>query len=361
MGAYPEREHERRVGFDALSHLVADVFRTCAMSATDAELLAETLATADLRGVHSHGVLRVPEYVAKLTTGGVDPAGRPRLVVDEGAVLVVDGGNSMGQIGAAFAMAEAIERARTTGVAVAVVRGSNHCGAMAYFAMQALAHDMIGLAATNALPTMAPWGGTDKIVGINPLAVAVPAAREHPLVMDLAFAGSSHGKIRVYAQKGATIPEDWAFDAEGRPTTDPNLALDGLLRPIGGFKGVNLAIVSGVLSTVLSGASYGTALGNMIEGPKAGHDGHFLMAMDVGRFRDPSEVKAQVDEIIAEIRTSRLAPGAERVYAPGELEAETAQRYRAEGIRLNAQTLAALADVAEQRGVDSPPLASLSG
>lgn len=356
MGVYPGSETERRVGFDALRRLVTEVFRSCTMSADDAALLSETLAVSDLRGVHSHGVLRVPEYVSKLATGGVDPGGRPRVLVDNGAVLLVDGGNSMGQIGADFAMARAIERARATGVAVAAVKGSNHCGAMAYFAMKALAHDMIGLATTNALPTMAPWGGTDKIIGINPLAVAVPAAEERPLVMDLAFAGSSHGKIRVYAQKGAPIPEDWAFDTDGRPTTDPQAALDGLLRPIGGFKGMNLAIVMGVLSTVLSGASYGTALGNMVDGPEAGRDGHFLMALSLGALRHPDAVKAQVDTIIGEIRASRLAPGVDRVYAPGELEAETQERYMAQGIPLNADTLDALADVAMQRGVDPRPL-----
>ena len=157
---------------------------------------------ADLRGVHSHGLLRVPEYAEKLREGGVDPRGRPRVARDAGAALVVDGGNAMGQVAATFAMRQAIARARTTGVAAAAIGGSNHCGAMAYYAMLGLAQDMIGLATTNALPTMAPWGGRDKILGINPLAVAIPAGAEPAVVFDAAFSGSSHGKIRVYAQKG---------------------------------------------------------------------------------------------------------------------------------------------------------------
>src|SRR5690606_13897449 len=122
-----------------------------------------------------------------------------------------DGGNSMGQIGSYFAMQHAIDRARSTGLAAAAVRGSNHCGAMAFFAMLVLPHDMIGIATTNALPTMAPWGGAERILGINPLAVAIPAQEEKPIVFDAAFSGSSHGKIRIYQQKGQSLPEGWAL------------------------------------------------------------------------------------------------------------------------------------------------------
>jgi LDH2 family malate/lactate/ureidoglycolate dehydrogenase len=195
MSGYPGGETERRVQAETLQGLVRAIFERCGMLRGDAALLAETLVTADLRGVHSHGTLRVPDYVAKLRGGGVDPRGSPAVVAGAGAVMVVDGGNGMGQIGAAFAMRLAIERARTTNLAAVAVRGSNHCGAMAYYAMQALPEDMIGLATTNALPTMAPWGGADKIVGINPLAVAIPAAEADPIVLDAAFSGSSHGKI----------------------------------------------------------------------------------------------------------------------------------------------------------------------
>jgi hypothetical protein len=162
---YPGTDREERVAAPALRDLVGTMFGRCGMSGEDATLLADTLIVADLQGVHSHGVLRVPEYVRKLRAEGVDPRGRPRVVTDRGAALVVDGGNSMGQIGAAFAMRRAIERAGDTNVAVAAVRGSNHCGAMAYYAAMALPKDMVGLAATNALPTMAPWGGVDKILG----------------------------------------------------------------------------------------------------------------------------------------------------------------------------------------------------
>src|SRR5579872_2070045 len=193
---------EHRVDAGALLATVTAIFERCRMNAADAHLLADSLVTADARGVHSHGVLRVPDYVEKLTGGGVDPRGRPAVVREFGGCLVVDGGNSMGQIGVRFAMDQAIQRAERTGIAAAAIRGSNHCGAMGYFAMQALGRDMIGRATTNALPTMAPWGGAERLLGINPLGVAIPAGDELPIVYDAAFSGSAHGKIRVYHNQG---------------------------------------------------------------------------------------------------------------------------------------------------------------
>lgn len=351
MAGYPESSTHRRVPFEALHNAVTRIFGACGMSSPDASLLARTLAWADLRGIHSHGVLRVPDYARKLVKGGVDPAGRPAIVRDNAAALVIDGGNSMGQIGASFAMEKAIERARQSSVAVAVVRGSNHCGAMAFYAMQALPHSMIGIAATNALPTMAPWGGLDKIVGINPLAVALPAGDETPLVLDCAFSYSSHGKIRVFQQMGAPIPPTWAFDKQGRPTTDASEAIEGLLQPIGEYKGVGLAVVFGLLSTALSGASYGTALGNMIDGAKPGEDGQFLMAINVAAFTSLDEFKSRIDQAVRQIRDSRPA-GASPIYAPGGLEAELEIRHLKDGIPLTTATLEGINQAARSLGVE---------
>jgi len=220
VSGYQRTAGDRVVDPEHLRATVRAIFAALGMRDDDAALLADTLVEADLRGVHSHGVLRVSEYATKLRAGGVDPRGRPVLVRDGGAALVVDGGNSMGQVGATFAMRLAVERSQSTGLVAAAVRGSNHCGAMARFAMLGLDRDTIGLATTNALPTMAAWGGLDKIVGINPLAVAIPAGEEPPIVFDAAFSGSAHGKIRVYEQKGLPIPAGWAFDADGNPTTE---------------------------------------------------------------------------------------------------------------------------------------------
>lgn len=351
MAGYPSSERDVRIDAVELRRVVEGIFQGCGMGAGDAGLLASSLVTADLRGVHSHGVMRVPNYVGRLTEGGVDPTGRPRVVRDHGSALVIDGANAMGQIGATFAMQQAIARARSTGVAAAALRGSNHCGALAGYAMLALPEEMIGIATTNALPTMAPWGGVEKILGINPLAIAIPAGEEIPIVIDFAFSASAHGKIEIYHQKGLQIPMGWAFDRDGHPTTDPAAALEGLLQPIGAYKGTGLALAMGIFASLLSGAAYGLELGNLVDGPKAGQDGQFFLALRISAFEDPLRFKARLDGIIREIRQSRPAPGVARIYTPGELEAETERRYHQEGIPLPAPTLVGIRTAAAQVGM----------
>lgn len=350
MALYPGSEDETRVPPAALASDVAAIFAACGMGETDANLLAWSLVAADRRGIHSHGVLRVPDYVEKLTEGGVDPRGRPRLVSTKSAALVVDGGNAMGQVAADFAMRAAISCARETGVAVAAVHGSNHCGTLDQWTLLAAAEGMVGIAATNALPTMAPWGGVEKIVGMNPLSIAFPAAEEPPVVLDIAFGATAHGKIRVYHQKGQSIPEGWAFDAEGRPTTDAGAALDGLIQPFGGFKGIGLAVMTGMLSTLLSGAAYGTELGNMVDGARPGMDGQIFVALDVAAFQPLDEVRRRVDAISRQIRESRPAEPGAKLYPPGGLERELEQA-RADGIPLNDATLAGIRGAARRLGV----------
>ena len=351
MAIYPQSETDQRISADDLRRVVTDIFTACGMNGEDACLLTETLVHADLRGVHSHGTLRVPDYVAKLTKDGVNPRGRPRIVGGRGAAIVVDADNSMGQIAGTFAMQTAIERAREHGVAFAAVRGSNHCGAMDWYTLIAARADMVGLAGTNALPTMAPWGGAEKIVGINPLSVAFPAKHEPPFVLDFAFGATAHGKIRVYHQKGSPIPEGWAFDKEGRPTTDTAAALEGLIQPIGGHKGIGLGMAVGMLSSLLSGAAYGTASGNMVEGAKVGADGHFFMAIDITAFDDIESVKERVDGIIAEVHRSRRAHNTDRLLVPGEIEADLEAAYVREGILLTQDTVSGIALAAKSLNI----------
>ena len=355
MAIYPKSEHDRLVEPARLTAAVTAIFRACGMDEPDAALLARSLVASDLRGVHSHGVLRVPDYAKKLTEEGVDPRGRPRMVSSRGAALLVDGGNAMGQIAGQFAMDAAIAKARELGVAFAAVRGSNHCGALDFYTLAAAREGMIGLAGTNALPTMAPWGGTDKIVGINPLSMAFPSGEETPFVLDFAFGATAHGKIRVYHQKGAPIPEGWAFDAEGAPTTDAGAALSGLIQPIGAHKGVALGMAIGMLSSLLSGAAYGTELGNMVDGPKAGVDGQFYAAIDVSFFEDLERFRQRADAVVREVHQSSRRADVDRLYVPGEIEAQF-EREQAGGIVLSLATLDDIRSAARSLQVQIGPL-----
>lgn len=351
MALYPEAPDDRRFPAADLIQATTAIFRGAGMNAADAGIVAASLVAADRRGIHSHGLLRTEEYVKKLLDDGVDPKARPSVVSRKVSAIRIDGANAMGQIAGEFAMRTAIDTARETGVAFAAVGASNHCGALDYYTLMAADAGMIGIAGTNALPTMAPWGGIDKIVGLNPISVAMPAAGRSPVALDVALGQTAHGKIRVYAQKDAPLPEGWAFDSDGRPTTDAQAALDGLIQPIGAFKGLGLAMMVGVLSTLLSDAGYGTESGNMIDGAYSGKDGQFYIAIDIAAFTPLDGFEARMARIAETFETSRKAPGTEAIYAPGSLENAIAADYDVNGVRLTAETVAGIRRAAERVGV----------
>lgn len=353
MADYPQTETDRRIAAPDLLCVSAAIFERCGMRAGDADLLAESLVHADLRGVHSHGTIRVPDYVHKMTLGGVNPLGQPRVISRKGGAIVVDGQNTMGQLGGTLAMSQAIEAAREVGIALAALRGSNHCGALDWYTMRAADEGMIGIVGSNALPTMAPIGGVDKIVGMNPISVAMPGRDRPTLVMDLALGATAHGKIRVYHQKGLAIPEGWAFDADGNPTTDAAVALAGLIQPAGGHKGIALAVMVGALSTLLSGAAYGTRLGNMVDGPRPGIDGQFFIAIDIAAFRPLAAFGVDLDALVDELHASRPKDPAHPILVAGEMERTIEADHVQNGIQLPARTLDDIVAEARKLGLSA--------
>jgi len=352
MADYPTSETDVRIAPQTLVTTVKAIFIACKMSEKDAALLTDSLVHADLRGVHSHGVLRIPDYVHKLTKGGVDPKAAPLIASSKKGAIVVDGNNNMGQIGASYAMDLAIEAAAENGIALSALRGSNHCGALDWYTLRAAKAGMIGLVGSNALPTMAPVGGRDKIVGMNPVSIAIPGENEPAVVLDLAFGATAHGKIRVYHQKGLSIPQGWAFDADGNPTTDAKIAMDGLIQPAGGHKGIALAMMVGMLSTLLSGAGYGTALGDMVDGPIAGRDGQFFMAINIAAFRQLAAFGSDVDEIVSQVHASTRTDPDKAILVPGEMESQYEKEYNLRGIILPRRTIDDIADVGKELGLD---------
>src|ERR1700735_4194614 len=210
-------DKEPIVDHASLEAYVAAIYEAVGLSADHAALMASIQVEADLRGVHTHGIAMTPMYIGRLLDPeGIDPRGTPRVVHSAAAIEIVDADNAMGHIAAHFAMGRDIERARETNIAAVAVRHSNHCGAMAYYPMMALEHDMIGIATTGALPSMAPWGGIDQVIGNNPLAAAIPALEEEPIVVDVAFQNTFPAKIELWRERGWPLPDDWSLGVAGR-------------------------------------------------------------------------------------------------------------------------------------------------
>ncbi len=343
--------------FDATQLLAwtTAVFERLGCSAHDADLVADTLVEADLRGVYSHGVARVPIYALRLERGGCNP--RPSLTIERenAATALVDGDFGLGQVVSQFAMQVALDKAATAGTSYVAVKRSNHHGAAAYWAMQALPRDMIGIASTvSASNIMAPWGSRTPLLGNNPIAYAIPAGEEQPIVLDMATSVVARGKIMVAATEGRPIPAGWAIDREGRPTTDPRAALEGLVLPIAGPKGSGLSLVYGILGGLLPGADFGRQVGSMFGQPDQPQSvGHFFQAIDIAAFRPVAEFKAELDQAIRDFKAAERVPGVEEILLPGEPEARHRARALREGILLGAGVVAELDEVGRRVGVGS--------
>ncbi len=267
------------------------------------------------------------------------------------ATALLDGHNGIGQVISCRAMEIAIRKARDAGVSYVAVKHSNHFGAAAYYPMMALEHDMIGLAFTNASPRLAPTGGAVKLLGNNPFCVAVPAGKRPPVVLDMANSVVAAGKIRVRQKEGRPIPEGWALDEFGEPTTDPVAAMKGILLAIGGYKGYGITLMVDLLTGVLTDSNYGPRVKGIDQGVEAAGIAHSFMAINLAAFTDVAAFKARMDAYIDEIKSSRKARGAEVIYLPGEPEHLRVQERLAQGIPLQAKIAEELRAVGKALGV----------
>jgi LDH2 family malate/lactate/ureidoglycolate dehydrogenase len=346
------------VPVDWLRSAVARVFVAAGLSQADAGAIGGALVEADLRGIPSHGVMLVPMYVDRLSAGSVTTASRGELVVDTGAIAVLDAQNAMGILTADQGMSLAIARARDHGVGVVVARRAFHFGAAFRYVAAAAHAGMVGIAAANTRPLMPAPGGARAVVGNNPLAVGVPRGTEEPIILDMALSEAALGKIRLAAAEGRAIPATWATDPEGRPTTDPAAAIAGMLLPAAGPKGFGLAFMLDVLSGVLSGGGFGSAVKGLYADPGVPNDcAHLFVAIDPGAFGEREAFGRRIAELAAQVTSSPPAPGSERVRLPGEPEAERRARAGARGADLGASVLTALRETAAKLGVQLPPAA----
>lgn len=341
-----------RVDKDRLRELVRDILVSVEVPTWDAEQIADHLVEADLRGVESHGVGRVGIYVERLKAGIVERVTHPEVVRESPVSALIDGGNGSGIVVACKSMDLATEKAARSGVGIVSVRHSNHCGRMAYYTQRAVRRGLIAFATTSAPSNMAPLGAAERFFGTNPFSYAVPTGGEVDIIFDMATSNVSRGKIIVADRRGQKIPVGWAIDRDGRQTTEPAEALQGLLLPLGGAKGSGLAFMVEILSSVLSGANFGPHIPPLYDDLENEQDvGHFFMAFRPDLFLSREEFTARMRQMIGEIRRLRVAEGHEKIYLPGEPEVERARERSSEGIPFTREALEELEGVASECGV----------
>jgi LDH2 family malate/lactate/ureidoglycolate dehydrogenase len=344
-----------RIAVPDLSTYVAALFTGAGVPSEDADRVADNLLFAELRGVPSHGLSRVPVYLERLETGGFNRKPTPQTLVDLPALSLIDGDGGLGAVIATYAMQKAITMARSAGSATVFVRNSNHFGMASYFTMMAAKADMVGMAFTNASAAMAAWGGVRPVLGTNPIALSFPDEEAGPVVVDMATTLVARGKIREAQNQNKQIPAGWAFDAAGAPTTDPDAAIKGTLAPMGGVKGYCLGAAVDLLSGVLSGAGFADRLEAMHGGAETlapgQRVGHCFVVMNTAPLMAREERAERMAAFRSAMREGPKAPGVTEILLPGELEARREERLRTEGLELGEKTVQMLRREGDRYGL----------
>ncbi|WP_201306225.1 Ldh family oxidoreductase [Roseomonas harenae] len=344
----PRHRAETMIGF------AADVLAAQGLRPADARRAAELMVEADLTGADAHGIFRLPQYVRRLRAGGANP--RPDIEVRRlaPAVAMVEGDNGLGHLVMSRAGETAIEIARESGIAWVGARRSNHAGSGAVHACLPLAAGMIGIYTVVASANhMAPWGGTESLLGTNPLAIAIPMGNTDPVVLDMATTVVSYGTVKGHALLGKPMPEGWMIDARtGEPLTDPKRSHEGILLPVGSYKGSGLAMMLGLLAGPLNRAAFGRDVVDFnADDRTVTETGHVLIAVDIARFLDPAAFQTEVARHLDDLRNSAKLPGVGRIRTPGELRAVRRRERAAHGVALSAPLMAQLDRLAGEAGV----------
>jgi len=323
----------------------------------DAITVATLMAQADLQGSDGHGVSRLPQYARRIKAGGFNVKPNIQVVQERAGMALLNGDNGMGHLVMKRAAEMAIEKARVTGIAWVSSQFSNHAGPASLYATMPLKHDMIGLyfavGNANHLP---PWGGLDMLLSTNPIAAAIPAGDEKPIVLDMATTVAAYGKVKTKALRGETMPEGWMIDRQGKPLTDPKRADEGMLLPLGGmeagYKGYGLAMIIGLLAGTLGGAAMGRDVIDFNhDDDSVTNTGQAIAAIDVAAFGDVATFKRSVDALVRDFRNSERIPGVERILVPGERSQETRAARARDGIPIPPALLRGLDQVAGELGM----------
>lgn len=344
-----------RFAAEELVRFTAAVTAAAGSSLEEAELVAQNLVGADLRGIHSHGVIRLGVYVRAVQMGGIVPDADMRWVRSFGSVAILDAGSGYGQT----AVAKALDRAETLsdrfGQATIAIHNTTHYGAGAFWATLAAERGLVSLLVTSTGPSVAPYGSSESLFGTNPITLGTPAPDGAPIIADMATSVVAYGKIMAHQADGLPIPADWALDAEGQPTTDPDVALRGALRPFGAHKGSGLSFFVEVLSGAFTDSRFSYEVLDMNKDPSSRLQvGHTLMTWKPEVFRGDDRYLQRVGELAATVRSAKPAPGFDRVRSPGQVEIERMEELLRQGIVLPAQVPSSLEALAAEFGVRPP-------
>jgi hydroxycarboxylate dehydrogenase B len=339
---------------EPLETLARDIFQAIHVPPDGAAWMAQLLVRANLRGHDSHGVIRIPQYIASWRKGESNPTAEPQVVQEGPATALVDGRLGFGQIVARRGMQVAMEKAAAVGVSTVGVFNSNHIGRLADYTEMALERDMLAILAVNAGGAgqrMAPWGGRAPRLSTNPLAFACPAGNASPISFDIATTVAAEGKVRVKRNRKEQMPLGWVLDAEGKPTTDPNALYGnppGTILPAGGHKGYALALMVEVLGGIMARGGYSK------EHPGPIRNGVFMIVVDIARFVSPGSFRAEVDDLVRYLKTSPTGPGTDRILTPGEPEMMSEAERRRSGIFVEDETWGQIEGVSRELGVAIP-------
>lgn len=345
---------QKRVRAEDLSDFCVSILKCVGVKEDYAKIVAENLTLANLRGVDSHGVARLPVYVERVVRGYINPQGPIEVVREHGATALIDAHNNFGQVAAMRATDLAVEKARKFGVSSVGVRNANHFGMAAYYALKLTERKLIGIVLSNSPPAIAPWGGKTPMIGTNPICISFPVDKDDSIILDMAVSAVARGKIRLAALKGEKIPEGWAFDEEGNPTTDPEDALRGSLAPIGGPKGYGLALVLDILCGLVTGSCYLRNVRALDDFSGRSGTGFFIEAIDIKSFISYPEYEEKIVGYIREVKDCPKRAGVSEIFLPGEIEKREMERRIKLGIPLDHEVLLALEKLGERFGIKLP-------
>jgi LDH2 family malate/lactate/ureidoglycolate dehydrogenase len=342
---------EKKVDWEKVLKICKNIYMAQGLPEEDAFMVADNLMQAELSGVYSHGITRMKVYTKLIENNLVNVSGKIKIDSEHPALIHIDGCNCMGAVSSTKAVQLGIKKAKKQGSAAVSVRNSNHFGAAAYYTNMMAEEGLMGVSMTSAPPNVAPWGSYQGYLGTNPISFGVPSY-DGPIVLDMATSIAARGKVLVMADKNEPVPEGWAIDRFGRPTTDAKAAADGTMLPIAGPKGYGLAFFIDMISGVMSGAAYGDHITNFTRVISSPPDiGHFFFMLDISKIMPLDAFKERAGKFCGEIKALPKIEGVSEIFLPGEIEKRKVVKNKQEGLMLRVALLDELKTLCEKYGV----------